>query len=316
MGQRHGYMPGYSQGAFIRAWQKAKLERIRVLAPPVTAVSPARKYHAQPSVKCCLLPAVVRQRRLHRPSGRPGAATAVLRPGQECPGPGRFRPLRALRADAGGLPTDTLPGLRRTHRTAEDRRQCRGRALFLRAWRPAASQLDEAALVARAGRSRRLADVRQVLRPQAEVHRTRLPVRSISAEPRSARGGLRHRREALVVRQGPARGLRPVVRALGQRGPTDRAEALAAGQTGGPGAQLFTGRHSGQRPRQPRAPGPAVAGSGAKAPGPGPERALPAGRRGDVRRGQPRAAAAGQAGPRAGHATARRLCRGDALFQR
>ena len=88
---------------------------------------------------------------------------------------------------------------------AEDRQQRGGRALPHRTRRPAADRLAETALAAPAGRSRRLEDLRQLLRSEAELHRTRLPVWPVPAgHGQKAEGYATSERLWLVGKSQPA----------------------------------------------------------------------------------------------------------------
>ena len=112
------------------------------------------------------------------------------------------RPTWLLAQRPARLPAGTLPGPpRRTDPPAEVRQQRGGRALPHRTRRPAADRLAETALAAPAGRPRRLEDLRQLLRSEAELHRTRLPVWLVPAGPRPEGRRLRHQRTPVAGRQ-------------------------------------------------------------------------------------------------------------------
>ena len=130
-----------------------------------------------------------------------------------------------------------------------------GRALPHRTRRPAADRLAETALAAPAGRPRRLEDLRQLLRSEAELHRTRLPVWPVPAGPRPEGRRLRHQRTPVADRQVAAGCLRHPVRPLAGEGQLTGGKGLETPQAGRRSAQLQPRLAPRAAPADPRQPG-------------------------------------------------------------
>ncbi|EHF14985.1 hypothetical protein HMPREF1030_01216, partial [Pseudomonas aeruginosa] len=226
--------------------------------------SPARISHARSPVHSRFLSFAQYFLRRRGPRRFPDRTTPSLRPGQGRPGQGQQRALHGLAQRPARLPAGTLPGLRRTDPSAEVRQQRGGRALPHRTRRPAADRLAETALAAPAGRPRRLEDLRQLLRSEAELHRTRLPVWPVPAGPRPEGRRLRHQRTPVAGRQVAAGCLRHPVRPLAGRRPAHRGKGLETPQAGRRSAQLQPRLAPRAAPADPRQPGRADGQRGAE----------------------------------------------------